>query len=136
MFFKPPHLFSLGHSYELGMKAVIVLSKKIRLSSLIHKPGHNLVELRKIVIGILGGDLLKANEANITSFNSLYSGTIGASRYYARYPDRSHLYSKLPAHSAESVTDVTNESDQIIEWLYSRFKEFCWTTRQRPIEQG
>lgn len=132
MFFKPPHLFSLGHSYELGMKAVVVLSNKIRLSSLIHKPGHDLVELRKMVIGIVGCDLLKANEANITSFNSLYSGTIGASKFFVRYPDRSHIYGKWPAHTAESVTDVTNESDRIIEWLYSRFKEFCWTTRQRP----
>jgi hypothetical protein len=134
MYFKSPHLFNLGHSYELGMKAVIVLTNKVRLSSLYPKPGHNLVDLRNKVKPIIGSGLLNLDALALESFNSLYSEEFGKAKYFARYPDISHLYQKWPEQAPESIKAVTEESDIIIKWLYKHFNEICWGTRQRPNE--
>ena len=132
MYFKPPHLFNLGHSYELGMKAVIVLTNKVELSSLYPKPGHNLIGLRNIVKPIIGSGLLNLDALVLESFNSLYSAEFGKAKYFARYPDVSHLRKKWPDQTPVSINAVTEESDLIIEWLYNQFNEICWSTRQRP----
>jgi len=132
MFFRPPHLFNLGHSYELGMKAVIVLLGKIKLNSLYPDPGHDLEKLRTLVIKYLGNGILDSNELLIKSFNKLYCGFMGDSKFFVKYPDRSHLYAKWPEQTPESISALSNESDKIIEWLYSRFNDFGWPTRQRP----
>ena len=131
-FFKPPFLFSLGHAFELVMKAVLVYSQRIRIDSVRRQYGHDLNELWKSASKHLSGATLTSTAALIADYSKVYDGQMVDAKFFVRYPDRSHIYGKWPESIVESVNAVANDASLIIGWLNSEFRGRGWQYTEWP----
>jgi hypothetical protein len=133
-FFKPPFLFTLGHAFELAMKGILVCSEQTTITHVKKTHSHNLRGLWESSSRHLTGVALVSNTKHIESFSTIYDGSIGESKHFVRYPDRSHLSSKWPDLIAESVNAIGYDTWLMIRKLNSDFQRKGWQYKEWPAK--
>lgn len=129
-FFKPPFLFTVGHAFELAMKAVLVYNQRIRIDEVRNQYGHCLTDLWTKSSSLL--NTLPTTKSLVEDYSKIYDQTMGDAKFYVRYPNRGHLFSRWPDSILESVNSVANCTSVIIGQLNSAFRDNGWQYQEWP----
>ena len=130
--FKPPFLFSVGHAFELAMKAVLVYGHHVRIDALRRQYGHNLSDLWREASRFLNGEIIITSASWVEDYSKIYEHQMGDAKFFVRYPNRGHLYARWPDTIRESVNSVANNTSVIIGWLNSTFRANGWQFQEWP----
>ena len=69
---------------------------------------------------------------SVEDYSQIYDQTMGDAKFFVRYPNRGHLFSKWPNSIVKSVNSVANSTSVIIGWLNAAFRDNGWQYQEWP----